>query len=241
MATGKGIVLRIDNLETFYGKAQVLMGISLKVFQNNIISVVGSNGSGKTTLLKTICGFIRPAKGKIEFLAKEIQGYPPEKIVNLGISMVAEGRELFANMIVLENLELAGYLKKKADFDKNLEKVFSLFPILKECVSQLAGTLSGGQQQMLAIGMALMANPKLLLLDEPSLGLAPIIKEEIFHEITKISREEETTILLVEQNVNMALSVCEYGYILEMGKIVLEDKSGSLLGNELVRKAYLGQ
>jgi len=238
---GSEMILTVKNVETFYGKAQVLRDVSLSVSRKKIVAVVGSNGSGKTTLLKTICGIVKPARGIIEFMGNEIHNYPTEKIVNLGISMVAEGRELFSDMVVLENLELGGYLKKRSDFKKNVERIFSLFPALRNSVHQFAGTLSGGQQQMLAIGMALMAGPKLLLLDEPSLGLAPIIKEEILREINSISREGETTILLVEQNVNMALSICEYGYILETGRVILEDVADSLLGNDLVKKAYLGQ
>lgn len=234
-------MLEVINLETFYGRVQVIKGISLRVSENRTVSVVGSNGSGKTTLLKTICGIIKPARGRIEFLGKEIQDQSPEKIVRLGVSMVPEGRELFSDMTVLENLELGGYLKKKVELINLMEKVFSLFPVLKDRVHQTAGTLSGGQQQMLAIGMALMARPKLLLLDEPSLGLAPLVKAEIFNEIVYLNKGEGINILLVEQNVNMALSISEYGYVLEMGRINIEGNSDYLLNNDIVRKSYLGQ
>lgn len=234
-------MLEVTNLETFYGRVQVIKGISLRVSENRTVSVVGSNGSGKTTLLKTICGIIKPARGRIEFLGKEIQDQSPEKIVRLGVSMVPEGRELFSDMTVLENLELGGYLKKKVELINLMEKVFSLFPVLKDRVHQTAGTLSGGQQQMLAIGMALMARPKLLLLDEPSLGLAPLVKAEIFNEIVYLNKGEGINILLVEQNVNMALSISEYGYVLEMGRINIEGNSDYLLNNDIVRKSYLGQ
>lgn len=241
MFSEREIILEIDNIEAFYGKTQIIRGLSLEIPKNSIISVVGSNGAGKTTLLRTICGVIKPRKGTIEFMGERIDGLSTEKIVSRGISMVAEGKELFTDMTALENLQLGSYLKSKTDFNNNLEKVFELFPDLKDCLHKVAAALSGGQQQMLCIGMALMARPRLLLLDEPSLGLAPFLKEEIFSEISKISKEGETTILLVEQNVNMALSISEYGYILETGKIILEGESDSLLRNNLVKKAYLGQ
>jgi branched-chain amino acid transport system ATP-binding protein len=234
-------MLQLTDVETFYGSIQVIKGIQLQVPKNRIVSIVGSNGAGKTTLLRTICGIIKLVRGKIEFLGKEIQGLAPEQIVRAGISMIAEGRELFSDMSVMENLELGGYLKKKTDVTKTMEKVFSLFPILEKYLSQMAGMLSGGQQQMLAIAMALMAWPKLLLLDEPSLGLAPLIKKEIFDEIVYLNKHEGIDILLVEQNVNMALSISEYGYVLDMGKITIEGNSHYLLSNDIVRRSYLGQ
>jgi branched-chain amino acid transport system ATP-binding protein len=234
-------MLELAGVETFYGSIQVIKGIRLRVPENTIVSIVGSNGAGKTTLLRTICGIIKPVRGKIEFLGKEIQGLAPDRIVRAGISMIAEGRELFSDMSVMENLELGGYLKKKADVTKALEKVFSLFPILEKYLSRMAGMLSGGQQQMLAIAMALMVRPKLLLLDEPSLGLAPLVKQEIFNEIVYLNKQEGIDILLVEQNVHMALSISEYGYVLDMGKITIEGNSDFLLGNDSVRKSYLGE
>ena len=234
-------MLELKDVETFYGSIPVINGICFSMPENTIVSVVGSNGAGKTTLLKTICGVLKPLRGKIEFLGEEIQGVSPEKIVRAGISMIAEGRELFSDMNVLENLELGGYLKTRAEVTKTLEKVFSLFPVLKSRLSQMAGTLSGGQQQMLTIAMALMVKPRLLLLDEPSLGLAPLIKREIFDEIVHLNKEEGINILLVEQNVNMALSISEYGYVLDMGRITMEGSRDFLLDNEVVRKTYLGQ
>jgi len=234
-------MLELKDVESFYGSNQVIKGIRLRVPEHTIVSIVGSNGAGKTTLLRTICGIIKPARGKIEFLGKEIQGLAPDRIVRAGLSMIAEGRELFADMSVMENLELGGYLKKKADMAKTLGKVFSLFPTLEKYSSRMAGMLSGGQQQMLAIAMALMVRPKLLLLDEPSLGLAPLVKQEIFDEIVHLNKGEGIDILLVEQNVHMALSISEYGYVLDMGKITIEGNSDFLLGNDSVRKSYLGE
>lgn len=234
-------MLEVTNLEACYGAVQVIKGISLKVPEHKIVSIVGSNGSGKSTLLRTICGIIKAARGRIGFLGKEIQNRPPENIVRLGISMVPEGRELFSDMTVLENLELGGYLHGKVELAELKEKVFSLFPVLRDRARQTAGMLSGGQQQMLAIGMALMAKPKLLLLDEPSLGLAPLVRAEIFNEIVHLNKQEGMNILLVEQNVNMALSISEYGYVLEMGKVSIEGGPDYLLDCDIVKKSYLGQ
>jgi len=234
-------MLELRDVETFYGSFRAIKGIRLSVPGNTIVSIVGSNGAGKTTLLKTICGVLKPLRGKVEFLGREIQGDSPDKIVRAGISMIAEGRELFSDMSVLENLELGGYLKTKTDITMALEKIFSLFPVLKSRLSQMAGTLSGGEQQMLTIAMALMAKPKLLLLDEPSLGLAPLIKQEIFDEIVHLNKAEGINILIVEQNVNMALSISEYGYVLDMGRITIEGSRDFLLDNEVVRETYLGQ
>jgi branched-chain amino acid transport system ATP-binding protein len=233
-------VLKINDLHTHYGHIWALKGISLSILPGEIVTLIGANGAGKTTTLMSISGAVRASKGEIEYFGKKIQNLKPHVIAKLGIIQVPEGRNLFNTMTVMENLEVGSFaLKDKVNIAEKLEEVFLLFPILKERYKQIAGTLSGGQQQMLAIGRALMANPKLLLLDEPSLGLAPLVIEEVFDIIRKLN-EAGNTILLVEQNAWKALQVSNRGYVIENGKIALEGASNELLNNELVRKIYLG-
>lgn len=233
-------MLKLDNIVTHYGNIQALKGISIDVKQGEIVTIIGANGAGKTTTLKTICGLVAPTSGKIYFQGEDITHKTTSDIVESGIAMVPEGRRVFPRMTVLENLQLGAYLNKdKAQVKQDLEKVFDLFPILKDRIKQIAGTLSGGEQQMLAIGRALMARPKLLLLDEPSMGLAPKIVANIFDIIMEINRAG-TTILLVEQNARMALAIAHKGFVIETGKIVLQDSAVNLLNNEEVKKAYLG-
>ena len=234
-------MLEIKNLEAGYGAISALHGISLSVPDGKIVTLIGANGAGKTTTLKTISGLLKPKSGEIFYSGKNIAGLPPHQIVARGISHVPEGRMIFANLTVLENLQLGAYLQKdKKIIRHELEHVFSLFPRLSERQKQIAGTLSGGEQQMLAIGRALMSRPKLLLLDEPSLGLAPLLVKSIFEKIVEINREQGLTILLVEQNANLALEISRFGYVLETGKIILQDDSAALRRNPQVRSAYLG-
>lgn len=234
-------MLTLDNIVTHYGNIQALNGISLDVNQGEIVTIIGANGAGKTTTLKTICGLVSPTSGKVFFQDKDITGMPVSYIVEAGIAMVPEGRRVFPRMTVLENLKLGAYLNNDRQAVKNdLERVFELFPILKDRIKQISGTLSGGEQQMLSIGRALMARPKLLLLDEPSMGLAPKIVASIFDIIMQINREG-TTILLVEQNARMALAIAHKGFVMETGTIVLQDTAENLLNDENVKKAYLGE
>lgn len=234
-------MLKLENVAAFYGNIQALKDISLQINHGEIVTVIGANGAGKTTTLKTICGLVNAASGKIYFEGKDITNHPTSDIIGAGIAMVPEGRRVFPRMSVLENLQLGAYLiKNKAEIKKDLERVFELFPILKDRLKQIAGTLSGGEQQMLAIARALMARPRLLLLDEPSMGLAPMIVSNIFKIIQEINGNG-TTILLVEQNAQMALSIAHKGYVIETGKIVIQDTAENLLNNEDVKKAYLGE
>lgn len=235
-------MLTVKNIETFYGRIQALRGVSLEVNEAEIRVLLGANGAGKTTTLKTIMGLLedQPDKGTITFLGKRIDQNDPEEIVRMGIGYVPEGREIFPELTVLENLKVGAYIRRNSEeIRSDLERIYNYFPILQARKSQLAGTLSGGEQQMLAIGRALMARPRLLLLDEPSLGLSPPLVKEIFQIIQTIHREG-TAILLVEQNARIALSVASYGYILETGRIVLADKASALLDNEDVKEFYLG-
>jgi branched-chain amino acid transport system ATP-binding protein len=233
-------MLEASNIETFYGDLAILKGISLSVAEREIISLLGANGAGKSTLLNTISGTIRPRKGSVEFLGHRIEHWPPNRIVKAGISQCPEGRRVFPQMSVWENLILGAYVRKKNQaIEKDLNEIYRLFPILQARKSQLAGTLSGGEQQMLAMGRALMSRPKLLLLDEPSLGLAPLLVEEIFETISRINREG-TTIFLVEQNVQMALKISGKGYVLENGRIVLTGCSETLLISPRIKEAYIG-
>jgi len=234
-------VLELQDIHTFYGKIEALKGINLKVGEHEIVCLIGANGAGKTTTLLTISGIIKPKTGKIFFNGKDITNHPPQEIVKMGIVQVPEGRRIFPDLTVKENLILGAYIRKeKEEIERDLEWVFSLFPILKERLNQLAGTMSGGEQQMLAIARGLMTNPKVLLLDEPSLGLAPKIVEKIFETIIEINKKG-TPILLVEQNANMALQIATRGYVIETGKITIEGTAKELLTNELVKKAYLGE
>jgi branched-chain amino acid transport system ATP-binding protein len=234
-------MLEIKNLAVSYGAIAALHGISLSAPDGKIITLIGSNGAGKTTTLKTISGLLKPKSGQIFYDGENISNLPPHQIVGRGISHVPEGRMIFANLTVMENLLLGAYLQKdKTGVQSELEHIFHLFPRLKEREKQVAGTLSGGEQQMLAIGRALMSRPKLLLLDEPSLGLAPLLIKTIFEKIVEINRERGMTIFLVEQNANLALEISHYGFVLETGKVALEGDSAALRQNPQVKKAYLG-
>ncbi len=234
-------MLTLNNVETYYGNIRALKGISLEVPEGSTVTLLGANGAGKTTTLKTISGLTPAATGTIAFMGQPIHRLSPEKIVRLGISHVPEGREVFKELTVTENLKMGAYTRKdKREIATSLDSVYTLYPVLHNRRQQLAGTLSGGEQQMLAIGRALMGRPKLLLLDEPSLGLAPLLVEEIFEIIQRINREG-ITVLLVEQNANKALGIAEYGYVLETGTITLEDKASALFENDHVRRSYLGE
>jgi branched-chain amino acid transport system ATP-binding protein len=234
-------MLSIRNIETFYGAVLALRGVSLDVEKGKIVTILGANGAGKTTLLKSISGVMDPEKGKIEFQGEEIQGMEPSKIVRKGIVHVPEGREIFPFLSVEENLMMGAYTRKdKQNLQGDLEMVYGYFPILKERHSQQAGYLSGGQQQMLAIGRGLMGKPILMLLDEPSLGLSPLLVQELFTIIKRLNKEQNVTILLVEQNANVALKAADYGYILEIGRIVMDDTADKLLDSEDVQEFYLG-
>lgn len=232
-------MLRLKDIHTFYGPIEALKGIDIEVCKGEIVSLIGSNGAGKSTTLMTISGIFKPKAGRIYFEDHDITTLPSHKIVTLGISQSPEGRRIFPRLTVTENLEMGAFQNKK-DFRNNLEKAYNYFPILKERGKQQGGTLSGGEQQMLAIGRALMSNPKLLLLDEPSLGLAPIIVSRIFKIIREINNEG-MTVLLVEQNAHAALSLSHRSYVLENGKVALHGSSKDLLRNERVKKAYLGE
>lgn len=233
-------MLVVENLVTHYGPVEALKGISLRVERGEIVTLIGANGAGKSTTLRTISGLVRPTRGDIAFEGRSIKALAPDRIVALGIAHVPEGRRVFPLMTVLENLELGAFSRTDAKaVQEDMERVFTLFPRLAERRTQMAGTMSGGEQQMLAIGRALMARPRLLLLDEPSMGLAPMIVEDIFQIIRQVNGEG-TTVLLVEQNANMALSIAHRGYVLETGRIVLSDDAQRLRENDDVRKAYLG-
>lgn len=235
-------MLKIENLIVNYGAIQAIKGINVNVKEGTIVTLIGANGAGKSTILRTVSSLIKPASGSIKFLGNEITGMPSHRIVELGISQTPEGRMIFANLTVQENLEMGAYTRKDKDNIKyDLEFVFSLFPRLKERLKQPGGTLSGGEQQMLAISRAIMSKPKLLLLDEPSLGIAPILVKQIFEKIVALNKATGVTILLVEQNANIALSVSDYGYVLETGTIKLEGEAKTLAENPEVRKAYLGE
>ncbi|MGD8338241.1 MAG: ABC transporter ATP-binding protein [Desulfobacterales bacterium] len=234
-------MLELRNVQTFYGNIQALKGISFKIAEGEIITLIGANGAGKSTTLMSICGIAPPRSGDIFFMGQPIQELSPNKIVALGISQVPEGRRIFPRLSVTENLDMGAFLRPDKDgIKKDIDYIFSLFPILAERRAQAGGTLSGGEQQMLAISRALMARPRLLLMDEPSLGLAPIIVRQIFDIIKKINVESNTTIFLVEQNANLALKVAHRGYVMETGRITLSDSAEKLLANDDVRRAYLG-
>jgi len=234
-------LLKLHNVKTFYGNIQALKGVNIELSEGEIVTLIGSNGAGKTTTLMSISGITPPGSGEILFMGKPIHNMSPDKIVSLGISQVPEGRHIFPKLTVMENLHMGAFLRTDKDgIDDDIEYVFRLFPILTERRHQAGGTLSGGEQQMLAISRALMARPRLLLLDEPSLGLAPKVVKHIFNIIKKINSEQKTTIFLVEQNANLALQAAHRGYVMENGRIVLEDYADRLLSNEAVKKAYLG-
>ena len=233
-------MLKIDDINVYYGAIHAIKGISLTVNQGEIVTLIGANGAGKSTTLRTISGLLKPKTGSITFQGQDIAGTPAHKIVGLGISQVPEGRRIFTEMSVMENLDLGAFIRKDKDgIAADKKHVFELFPRLEERQDQVAGTLSGGEQQMLAMGRALMSRPKLLLLDEPSMGLAPLLIKEIFHIIEDINKSG-TTVLLVEQNANMALSIANRAYVLETGRITLSGDAKKLAASEDVRKAYLG-
>ncbi|MET1013212.1 MAG: ABC transporter ATP-binding protein [Paenisporosarcina sp.] len=233
-------MLKVEQLDVYYGNIQALKGISLEVNEGEIVTLIGANGAGKSTLLKTLSGLIKPKAGLISYMDASIAGKPAQSIVKAGISHVPEGRRVFSNMTVLENLELGAYLRKNSkEISKDFDKVYELFPRLFERRKQLSGTLSGGEQQMLAMGRAIMAKPKLLLLDEPSMGLAPLMVKTIFQIIEEINREG-TTILLVEQNANVALSIANRGYVVETGRVVASGPAEELQASEQIKLAYLG-
>ena len=234
-------MLRVEDVVVAYGAVEALHGVTLEVAEGEIVTLIGANGAGKTTTLRTISGLLTPRSGRVTLSGAAISGVPAHRVVRLGVSHVPEGRRIFTALTVRENLEMGAYaVKGRALVAQRLERVLALFPRLHERIAQPGGTLSGGEQQMLAIGRALMAGPRVLLLDEPSLGLAPLLVQEIFREIVRINREDGTTILLVEQNAHLALSVARRGYVLETGRIVLEDDAQRLLEDPKVRAAYLG-
>jgi len=234
-------VLEVKNLVVNYGVITALQGISLTVKQGDIVTLIGANGAGKTTALRTISGLLKARSGEVLYQGKSITNLPPHQLVKLGLAHVPEGRMVFANLTVLENLRMGAYLvKDKAAILRELDYVFGIFPRLKEREKQIAGTLSGGEQQMLAIGRALMSKPRFLMLDEPSLGIAPLLVQKIFEKIVEINRDQGITILVVEQNANLALEISRYGYVLETGRVILHDQSASLRENPQVRSAYLG-
>ena len=234
-------MLRLRNINSFYGNIQALKNVNIEISRGEIITLIGANGAGKTTTLMTISGLVPSRSGEITFMGKTIHNMRPDKIVSLGISQVPEGRRIFPYLTVLENLDMGAFLRTdKKNIKKDMEYIFDLFPILSQRRNQFGGTLSGGEQQMLAISRAIMARPTLLLLDEPSLGLAPLIVRQIFEIIKKINIENQTTVFLVEQNANLALKAAHRGYVMENGRITLSDSSENLLSNENVRKAYLG-
>ena len=235
-------ILKIDNLESYYGPIMAIRGVSLIVEEGQIVTVLGANGAGKTTLLKTISGIMDPEKGTIAFMGEKIQGKEPDKIVQKGITHVPEGREVFPILTVEENLRMGAYSRRdKENIHADLDLVYDYFPILRKCKSQQAGTLSGGQQQMMAIGRGLMARPKIMLLDEPSLGLSPLLTRDIFLIIKRLNIEQGVTMILVEQNAKVALDVANYGYVMELGRIVMSDHSAKLQSSKDIQEFYLGQ
>ncbi|HPS94183.1 MAG TPA: ABC transporter ATP-binding protein [Deltaproteobacteria bacterium] len=234
-------MLKVKNLHSYYGGIHALKSVSLELSQGEIVTLIGANGAGKSTTLMSICGIVPPRYGEIFFMGQPIHHMSPDKIFALGIVQVPEGRRIFADLTVTENLDMGAYLRNdKAGIKKDMEYIFNLFPRLAERRRQLGGTLSGGEQQMLAISRGLMSRPKLLLLDEPSLGLAPVLVQLIFETIQKINQENKTTIFLVEQNANMSLRIAHRGYVMESGVIALEDTAANLLKSEKVKAAYLG-
>ena len=233
-------MLKIEDLHVYYGEVHALRGISLEVRQGEVVTLLGNNGAGKTTTLKTISGLLPPRRGQVALEGKPLRGIPAHDVVGMGIAHVPEGRRIFKRLSVRENLSLGAFLRNDREIASDTERVLTLFPVLRERLAQVAGTLSGGEQQMLAVGRALMARPRLLLLDEPSMGLSPVLTERIFQTIVDINRQG-TTILLVEQNAAMALAIAHRGYVLETGAIVLSGTAKELAGNDEVRRAYLGE
>jgi branched-chain amino acid transport system ATP-binding protein len=234
-------MLQIENLSVSYGGLAALRGVSLSIAEGQFAAIVGPNGAGKTTLFKAISGVVPAGSGSISFEGRDLLAVPPHERADLGIAHVPEGRQVFASMTVLENLEMGAYsLRGRAEWQRNLERIFELFPVLAERRRQLAGTLSGGEQQMLAIGRGIASAPRLLLLDEPSMGLAPAVADLIFERVAELHREDRLTLILVEQRVAEALESCDYGYVLETGRVVLEGPRRTLIADDRVRQAYLG-
>ena len=239
-SSGPDVMLRLDNVHAYYGRIQALKGITMEVGKQEIVTLLGSNGAGKTTTLKTVSGLLHPRSGKVTFEGRDISKVPAHKLVKAGIGHAPEGRRIFSRLSVLENLQMGAYTRNHSEMREDLDRVVTLFPRLQERLKQAGGTLSGGEQQMLAIGRALMSRPRLLLLDEPSLGLSPILVQQIFQIIKEINAQG-TTILLVEQNALQALTVAHRGYVLQTGLVNLSDTAAGLAANEGVRKAYLGE
>jgi branched-chain amino acid transport system ATP-binding protein len=234
-------LLAVNNVETYYGPIMAIRGVSFTVPRGGIVTILGANGAGKTTILKTVCGVMDPQKGIVTFAGREIQGLDPDRVVRLGLSHVPEGREVFPFLTVRENLAMGAYTRADAaGVAQDMEMVYDYFPILRSRAEQRAGSLSGGEQQMLAISRSLMAKPAMMLLDEPSLGLSPRLVKEIFDIIVRINRERGVTVLLVEQNAHMALTIADYGYVLEVGRIVMEDTCARLIEKEDIKEFYLG-
>jgi branched-chain amino acid transport system ATP-binding protein len=234
-------LLKVQDVHTYYGNIHALKGISLEVEEGEIVTLIGGNGAGKSTTLKTISGLLQPRHGSVQFKGEDLRLYKPHELVSKGLAMVPEGRGIFASLTVAENLDMGAYYRQdRRGIAQDMERFFTLFPRLRERRQQVAGTLSGGEQQMLATARALMARPRLLLMDEPSMGLAPILVESIFDKIVEINKEG-TTILLVEQNANIALSIAHRGYVIQTGEIVLTDNAENLRNNQMVRQAYLGE
>ncbi len=233
-------MLELQGVDTFYGPSQVLNDVSLRVDQGEVVCLLGANAAGKTTTMKTIFGIVRPRRGAVVFEGKQISGTPTDNIISKGLALVPEGRRVFSRMSVRENLEMGAYMRNnRAELQADIERVYTLFPRLKERDKQISGTMSGGEQQMLAIGRALMSRPRLMCMDEPSMGLSPILVQTVFDTIQEI-RKQGVTIFVVEQNAFMALNVADRGYVLQQGRIVLSDTAKNLLNNDLVRRAYLG-
>jgi branched-chain amino acid transport system ATP-binding protein len=240
-AAGDGeVLLKLDGVHTYYGRIRALQGVSLEVHRGEIVTLIGANGAGKTTTLKTISGLLHPRQGKVTFEGKDISSTPAHVLVERGIGHAPEGRRIFSRLTVAENLQMGGYTRKAAEVSEDIVRIFELFPRLRERATQQGGTLSGGEQQMLAIGRALMSRPRVLLLDEPSLGLSPILVQQIFSIIKEIN-DRGTTILLVEQNALQALTIAHRGYVLQTGTVVLAGEAQSLIHDEMVRKVYLGE
>lgn len=238
-------MLKVESIDVFYGKVKVLDGVSISIAKGEIVTIIGANGAGKTTLLRTLSGLIHPQKGRINYLGEDIAKTSPEGIARRGISHIPQGREIFGPLTVINNLTLGAYLRfkrggRRGEIERDITFIFSIFPVLKERHNQLAGTLSGGEQQMLAIGRALMSEPSLLLLDEPSMGLSPIIIRDILKNLIRLNKERGISLLLVEQNVSIALTIAERTYVLDIGKIAAEGRSRDLLGDERIVQAYLG-